>query len=189
MSDITQMLAAVSKGEAHAADDLLNALYEELRRLAAIRLSQEKPGQTLQATALVHEAWMRLVGKGDAQWENRAHFFGAAAEAMRRILIDRARAKQSLKRGGNRERMELQEGDLVILIPTEDLLDVNDALDRLEETDPITAQVVKLRCFAGLTMDEIGLALQISSRTVAKHWAFAKARLSKYLSEEEPSSE
>lgn len=185
MADVTQMLDAVGRGDTSAAEELLPVLYDELRKLAESRLAKEPPGQTLQATALVHEAYLRLVGgTASGNWENRGHFFSAAAEAMRRILVDRARQRKSLKRGGDRDRFELRDADLVVSIPTEDLLAVNDALDVLAEKEPKTAEVVKLHCFGGLSMEEIGAALNFSSRTAAKYWAFAKASLLQILGED-----
>ncbi len=182
MTNVTQLLDSIRDGDREAAEELLPLLYDELRVLAARRLAQEKPGQTLQATALVHEAYIRLVGgKQQKGWENRGHFFAAAAEAMRRILVDRAREKHSLKRGGDRDRLELHEADLAVVVGHEELLAVNDALEKLEESEPLTAQVVKLRCFAGLPMQDIAASLGMSTRTASKHWAFARAWLFKLL--------
>lgn len=185
MSDVTRVLEAIGRGEQQATDELLPLLYDQLRKLAASRLSREAPGQSLQATALVHEAYLRLVGsEQDPHWENRGHFFAAAAEAMRRILIDRARAKARIKRGGDREKFELQEADLVVSIPAEQFVEVNDALDKLEEEAPMSAQIVKLRCFAGLTMEEIAEALGMSRTTATKHWAYARAWMADLLDDD-----
>jgi RNA polymerase sigma factor (TIGR02999 family) len=157
-------------------DDLLPQVYEELRRMAAAQMAREMPGQTLQPTALVHEAWMRLSG-GNSPWKSRSHFFGAAAEAMRRILVDAARRKRQLKRGNNPERVELQESRLVAPVEDDKLLQVNEVLDRLAAEDPLKAEIVKLRYFVGLNYDEIAQALEVNERTVRRHWEVAKIRL------------
>jgi len=157
-------------------EDLLTQVYEELRRMAAAQMARELPGQTLQPTALVHEAWMRLSG-GTSPWKSRAHFFGAAAEAMRRILVDAARRKRQLKRGSNPERVELQESRLVAPVEDDKLLQVNEVLDRLATEDPLKAEIVKLRYFVGLNYDEIAQALEVNERTVRRHWEVAKIRL------------
>lgn len=174
VSDLTCILEAAQNGDPTAADHLLPLVYDELRRLAAARMAQEKPGQTLQPTALVHEAWLRLVGSENQRWENRAHFFAAAAEAMRRILIEKARRRQRLRHGGGQERVDLDE--IAIIAPESDerLLQVNEALDRLAAEDKEKADVVKLRFFVGLTDREVADALGLSERTVERHWAYAK---------------
>ena len=167
-----------------AAEQLLPLVYQELRKLAANRLAQEKPGQTLQATALVHEAYLRLVGNdpNGQIWENRGHFFAAAAEAMRRILIDQARAKDSLRRGGDLQRHDVVDIEIVTPEPSADLLRLNDALERFTVRDPEKAQLVKLRYFAGLTIPQAAQALGISSTTAERHWAYARAWLHAELS-------
>lgn len=177
MSEVTQMLDAVGQGEAGAASDLLPLVYEQLRRHAAGRMACEPAGQTMQPTALVHEAWLRLLGSGDGRWQNRAHFFGAAAEAMRRILIENARRKARLKRGGNPLQVPLEEDALVATTPDEKILMIDDALDRLKEADPEKARVVVLKFFVGLTNQEVAENLGLAERTVERHWAFAKAWL------------
>jgi RNA polymerase sigma factor (TIGR02999 family) len=178
MSDMTQLLSAIGQGDPKAAEQLLPLVYDELRKLAAQRLAQEKPGQTLQATALVHEAYLRLVGaEGGRDWNGRGHFFAAAAEAMRRIVIDRARDKRRLKRGGGGQRVDLDLGDLPGISPDEDLLALDDALQRLERDEPIGASLVKLRYFAGLGQSEAAEALGLPRRTADRHWAFARAWL------------
>src|SRR5687767_4092642 len=174
MADVTRILSAIEQGDPHAAEQLLPLVYEELRTLAAQRLAQEKPGQTLSATALVHEAYLRLVGSEPAQpWNGRGHFFAAAAEAMRRILINRARDKVRLKRGGGRRRVDLDALSEATSAPAEDLLDLNDALDQLAAGYPQCAELVKLRYFAGLTLDEAAAALGLAHRSADRQWAFA----------------
>ena len=177
MSDVTQLLSAIDGGDPKAADQLLPLVYEELRKLAASKIVQEKPGQTLQATALVHEAWLRLAGSDQQQWRGRSHFFGAAAEAMRRILIDKARHKASLKRGMDQPLEELHESKIELTAPADEILAVHDALDALSAEDSIAAQVVKLRYFVGMTIPEIAEALEISPRSADRHWHFARAWL------------
>jgi RNA polymerase sigma factor (TIGR02999 family) len=177
MSDVTRILADVQRGDARATEALLAAVYDELRRLAAQRLGRERPGQTLEATALVHEAYLRLVGDPHAEWDNRGHFFAAAAEAMRRILVEAARRKARLKHGGGRQRHELHEADAITLPTTIDMLDLDDALERLAEIDATKAELVKLRYFAGLTVEQAGAALGISRATADRYWAFARAWL------------
>jgi RNA polymerase sigma factor (TIGR02999 family) len=173
-------------GDPHGPDELLPVVYDELRKLAARRLSHEKPGQTLEATALVHEAYLRLVGDGGgSHWNNRGHFFAAAAEAMRRILVESARRKGRLKRGGDPERVDLDSACLVSAAPSHDLLALDEALSRLAETEPVKAELVKLRFFAGLTMPEAAAALDISLATAERHWTFAKAWLYAELAEDE----
>jgi RNA polymerase sigma factor (TIGR02999 family) len=177
MSEITLLLQAAESGQSQASDKLLPLVYEELRRLAAARMAQEAGGQTLQAPALVHEAWLRMVGEGDRTWQNRAHFFGAAAEAMRRILIDRARRKSSLKHGGGKERLDIEELELADTTPDEKVLLVNDALEQLETDQPERARVVVLKYFGGLTNKEVAEALDIGERSVDRHWMCAKSWL------------
>lgn len=175
MSDIALMLQAVARGERQASSDLLPLVYEELRQLAAARMAREAAGQTLQATALVHEAWLRLVGEGNRNWENRAHFFGAAAEAMRRILIENARRKSRLKRGGGQSRLDIDELELAETTPDDKILLIDEALERLRSADPDKAKIVVLKFFGGLTNQEVAQSLGITERTVERHWAFAKA--------------
>jgi RNA polymerase sigma factor (TIGR02999 family) len=178
MNDVTRILFAIEQGKPEAARDLVPLVYEELRKLAAQRLAQEKPGQTFQATALVHEAYLRLVDVEQAQhWNSRGHFFGAAAEAMRRILVERARHKRSLKAGGDRHRQDLSEVDLGIVEPDIDLLALNEALEKLEKQDKRRAEVVKLRFFAGLTVEQVAEALEISISTAGSDWSYARCWL------------
>ena len=182
MNDVTRILSAIEQGDARAAEGLLPLVYAELRKLAALRLTQEKPGQTLQATALVHEAYLRLVGSdGERKWDGRAHFFAAAAEAMRRILIDNARRKQAEKHGGRRERTEFDAVDVAAEAPSEDLLALDEALTKLAAEDPIKADVVKLRYFAGLSEDEAAKVLGVSRSTAQRHWHYAKVWLFREL--------
>ena len=181
MSDITRILDAIRRGDSKVTDELLPLVYEELRRVAARRLAQEAVGHTLQPTALVHEVYMRLVAPASSGWENRTHFFAAAAEAMRRILIESARAKQRLKRSAGGERFELGEHDLIGMPVADDLLDLNEALARLEKAEPEKANVVKLKFFAGMTLAEIATALEISPATVERHWTYARAWLHREL--------
>ena len=183
MEDVTQLLNAIEHGDPQAAERLLPLVYEELRRLAAQKLAQEKPGQTLQATALVHEAYLRLVGKGDEPpWNGRGHFFAAAAEAMRRILVDQARRKKRPKHGGDRRRIELDEA-LSAADPRHDLLALDDALTQLAAREPVKAELVKLRYFAGLSLEGAAAALDISPATAKRYWAVARAWLFAALSE------
>jgi len=174
MSDVTLILQAVSRGEGRTLDELLPLVYEELRRLAAARLAQESAGHTLQPTALVHEAWIRLVSDGDRTWKNRAYFFGAAAEAMRRILIENARRKSRLKYGGGQERLNIADMELADTTPDEKVLLINDALEQLEAEHPERARVVVLKYFGGLTNKEVAEMLTIGERTVDRHWVCAK---------------
>jgi RNA polymerase sigma factor (TIGR02999 family) len=178
MSEVTQLLNAITQGDAHAAGQLLPLLYDELRRLAAHKLAHETPGQTLQPTALVHEAYLRLVGAGEEpRWDSRGHFFAAAAEAMRRILIDRARDRHRVKRGGGWRRLRLDQIDLSLQDPPDDLLALDEALENLAREDPLCANLVKLRFFAGLTQEEAANALGIARRTADRYWAFARSWL------------
>ncbi len=177
MSDVTQVLEAIRQGDPHAAGRLLPLVYDELRRLAAQRLRHERPGQTLQATDLVHEAYVRLVGDADPGWNSRGHFFTAAAEAMRRILVENARRKKCLKRGGDLARQDVEEEQLVAPEPREDLLALDEALGRLAERNRQAANLVQLRYFAGLTLPEAAEALGVSPRTAGRLWAYARAWL------------
>jgi RNA polymerase sigma factor (TIGR02999 family) len=178
MSEVTRILAAIEQGEPHAAEQLLPLIYDELRQLAAQKLAKEQPGQTLQATALVHEAYLRLVDVDRVQhWNSRGHFFAAAAEAMRRILVDNARRKQRPKHGGDRKRVELDEACSLADDGAEQVLLVNDALDRLAEESPEKAALVNLRYFAGLSAQEAADALNISKATADRYWSYAKVFL------------
>jgi RNA polymerase sigma factor (TIGR02999 family) len=177
MTGVTQILASIERGDPQAAEQLLPLVYDELRKLAAQQLSRQSPGQTLQPTALVHEAYLRLVGSNPEQdWNSRGHFFIAAAEAMRRILIEHVRQKRSLKRGGGFTRVDVDVDDLVCN-PSEDLLALDEALRRLSETDPVSARLVELRYFSGLTMAQAAQALGISTRTADRLWAYARVWL------------
>jgi RNA polymerase sigma factor (TIGR02999 family) len=182
MSEITRILTAIDQGDAQAANELLPLVYDELRRLAAQKLSHEKPGQTLQATALVHEAYLRLVGSEDQHWDSRGHFFAAAAEAMRRILVENARRKGGPEAGGRHHRVELSRIDAETQGPQFDLVALSDALDTLEAKDPRAAELVKLRFFAGLTRQQAAKALGVSIATVDNDWAYAKGWLQVELS-------
>jgi RNA polymerase sigma factor (TIGR02999 family) len=178
MNDITRILTDLARGNARAAGELLPLVYGELRELAAMRMAREAPGNTLNATALVHEAYLRLVGPSDdARWENRGHFFAAAAEAMRRLLVENARRKKRLRHGGDRTRVDLEAADSMEMAPDEDLLAIDEALTRLTSHDPAKAEVVKLRFFGGLTMPEIARSLGISLATTERHWTFARTWL------------
>ena len=171
------MLDSINRGDPKAADELFPLVYRELRQLAASKMAAEQPGHTLQPTALVHEAWLRLVGGGEQRFDGRGHFFAAAAEAMRRILIERARRKQTAKRGAGFERLDLEHADVAIHASDETLLLVNDALDKLTKEDPQAAELVNMRFFAGMTNDEAAAALGVSVRTAKRHWTFARAWL------------
>ena len=177
VSDVTQILTAIEQGDPQAADKLLPLVYEELRKLAAHRMANEAAAQTLQPTALVHEAWLRLVGKENPKFANRAHFFAAAAEAMRRILIDNARRKRALRHGGGQQRVDLEHVDLASTGDDDQLLAVNDALDKLAAQSKSEAELVKLRYFVGMTLEEAADALGISARTADNYWAHARAWL------------
>jgi RNA polymerase sigma factor (TIGR02999 family) len=184
MSDVTRILAAIQSGDAAAAGQLLPLVYEELRRLAAQRLSQEKAGQTLQATALVHEAYLRLVGGDQADhWNGRGHFFAAAAEAMRRILVEAARRKGAERHGGGWARHELIDADLAVDTSGDDLFAVDEALTRLAAADPRAARLVELRFFLGMTLEEAAAHLGIQERTAYRDWAYARAWLRQALDE------
>jgi len=177
MSDVTRILTAIEQGDAKAVDQLLPLVYEELRRLAAQKMSQELPGQTLQATALVHEAYIRLVGAENQKWSSRGHFFAAAAEAMRRILIENARRKQRRKHGGGHQRVDLDDADVTIEESSTDIIALDEALAKLAEEDPIKADLVKLRYFAGLTIKQTAKILEISRATAERYWSYARAWL------------
>ncbi|NLH72840.1 MAG: sigma-70 family RNA polymerase sigma factor [Verrucomicrobia bacterium] len=181
MSEITQLLSEMKGGSQQAAEQLLSLVYAELKRIAAQKMSGEAPGQTLQPTALVHEAWLRLVGSGDASFENRAHFFAAAAEAMRRILVDSARRKRALRRGGSATREELSEDHLVQGVLPDELLAVDEALELLAEEDPVGANLVKLRYFVGMTMEEAATAMGMSLRSAERAWTYARAWLRRQI--------
>jgi RNA polymerase sigma factor (TIGR02999 family) len=182
MSDVTQILNAIEHGDPHAADRLLPLVYDELRKLAAQKLAQEKPGQTLQATALVHEAYLRIVGGDKVQhWNSRGHFFAAAAEAVRRILVESARRKQSRKHGADWQRRDVEIDALVAAEPKMDLVALDEALQRLAAQDPLKAKLVELRYFAGLTGDQAADVLGISSSSMDRHWTYTRAWLRREL--------
>jgi RNA polymerase sigma factor (TIGR02999 family) len=180
MGDLTMVLQAVENGE-KTPEDLLPLVYDELRRVAAARMARESEGQTLQPTALVHEAWLQLVGEGGRTWKNRTHFFGAAADAMRRILIDSARRKAALKRGGGQSRASLDELEFTFTMPAEEVLLIDEALERLEAEDPERARVVTLKFFGGFTNEEVAQDLGVSLRTVVRHWTLAKIKLFRWI--------
>jgi RNA polymerase sigma factor (TIGR02999 family) len=177
MSDLTRILDRVQQGDAHAAEELLPLVYEQLRQLAAHKMASESAGQTLQPTALVHEAWLRLVGNENQKWDGRAHFFSAAAEAMRRILIERARRRRVFEKGGFVQREEVTESNLVIAAPDDELLAVNEGVERLATEDPAAADLVKLRYFVGMSMPEAAEAMGMPLRSVERLWTFARAYL------------
>jgi len=187
MSDVTRILSAIERGDAQATDELLPLVYEELRLLAAQKLSHERPGQTLQATALVHEAYVRLVGGEPQDWDNRGHFFAAAAEAMRRILVERVRQKRALKHGGGRGRVDMAHADLAIPGPSVDMIALDEALSRLATEEPQLAELVKLRYFAGLSLEQVARIQGVSRRTATSHWAYARAWLHRMLAERDTS--
>ena len=177
MSDVTRLLGAIEQGDPQAAEELLPLVYEELRKLAAHKMAHEAPGQTLQPTALVHEAWLRLAGDGPQHWQGRGHFFAAAAEAMRRIVVENARRKQRLRHGGGQQRVSLEAAEVAAETEDDKLLQVHEALDDLAVEDPVQAQIVKLRFFAGLKGSEVANALGVSEKTVLRYWTHAKAWL------------
>jgi RNA polymerase sigma factor (TIGR02999 family) len=178
MNEVTRILSAVEQGDPHAAEQLLPVVYDELRKLAASQLAHETPGQTLQPTALVHEAFLRLVDAGQAQsWDSRGHFFAAAARAMRRILVEAARRRKRRKRGGDRRRVELEDVAATVSAPPEEILALDEALTKLAQEHPRQAELVQLRYFAGLTVDEAARVLGISPSTADRHWTFARAWL------------
>jgi RNA polymerase sigma factor (TIGR02999 family) len=189
MSDVTHILSAIEQGDPRAAEQLLPLVYDELRRLAAQRLAQEKPGQTLEATALVHEAYLRLVGGGpDVHWNSRAHFLAAAAEAMRRILVESARRKKRLKHGGALRRIDLDASCVLTSDPAGDLEALDGALTRFEAVDPLAARLVQLRFFAGLSMPEAARALGIPLRTAERNWTYARTWLHRALAAGPPAA-
>jgi RNA polymerase sigma factor (TIGR02999 family) len=177
VNDLTRIFEAIQKGEPDAADKLLPLVYDELRKMAAGKMAYEAPGQTLQPTALVHEAWLRLSKNAEPSWQNRAHFFGAAAEAMRRILIDNARRKRARRHGGRQRRVDIGDVDLAAVSEEDQLLAVHEALDKLAAVDQTKAELVKLRYFVGMTIEEAAEVLGISEPTAKRYWAFAKAWL------------
>ena len=186
MSQVTQILAQIDAGDSGASEELLVLVYDELRRLAATKLAREKPGQTLQATALVHEAYLRLVGTGpEVQWDSSGHFFAAAAEAMRRVLVDRARRKKSQRHGGDWTRVELSERDPITCTTPVQLVAIDDALDRLAVDEPEATELVKLRLFAGLSVEQASAALNMSRATAYRHWSYARAWLKTQMVDED----
>ena len=191
MSDVTRILNAIEQGDCQAANELLPLVYEELRRLASQKMSQERPGQTLQATALVHETYIRLVEGADPNWNSRGHFFKAASEAMRRILVENARRKKSLKRGGDRQRVKLDESILIAPqeIRPDDLLALNDALDKLSDEDKMAADLIKLRVFGGLTVDQAAEMLEVSTSKAYSDLNYARAWLRLYMGKSETRSD
>jgi RNA polymerase sigma factor (TIGR02999 family) len=190
MTEVTRLLTAIDEGDPQAAGQLLPLVYDELRRLAASKLAQEKPGQTLDATGLVHEAYLRLVGPADDdRWRDRGHFFAAAAESMRRILVEQARRKRADKRGGGGQRFELSEADRVTVPDPDTLLAVDEALTRLADEDPGSAALARLRLFAGLSVEEAAAALGVSRATAFRDWAYARALLTTALSPDDPEKE
>ena len=184
MSDVTQILNAIEQGDPQATEKLLPLVYEELRLLAAQKMAQEKPGQTLQATALVHEAYLRLVGSGSNDWNSRGHFFAAAAEAMRRILVDNARRKRSIRHGGRRLKVDLSDASMAVEEPKDDLLALDEALQKLSEEDEKLAELVKLRYFAGLTLEQVAGIMGIGRRTADRYWALGRAWLYQEIARE-----
>jgi RNA polymerase sigma factor (TIGR02999 family) len=188
MSEVTRILSIIEQGDPNAAEQLLPLVYEELRKLAAQKLALEKPGQTLQATALVHEAYLRLVGKGEERhWDGRGHFFAAAAEAMRRILLNRARDRNRLKRGAGVRRINLDQIEVALDTPDEELLALDEAMEALAVEDALCAKLVKLRFFAGLSLREAAESLGLPRRTADRHWAFARAWLYAHLGADQAS--
>ncbi|HSY19501.1 MAG TPA: ECF-type sigma factor [Candidatus Acidoferrales bacterium] len=181
MSDVTRILESIEQGDPKAADELLPLVYDELRKLAASKMAAESPGHTLQPTALVHEAWLRLVGKDNPQFANRAHFFAAAAEAIRRILIDKARRKNALRHGGGLHRVETEVMEIAAPPDDKEILEVNEALDKLALQNKAESELVKLRYFVGMTLTEAAAAMNISERTADNYWAHAKAWLFKEI--------
>jgi len=185
----TELLNAAGRGDPKAASEIVPILYQELRRLAQARMSKVPPGNTLQPTALVHEAYLRLVGNPDRKWDGRGHFFAAAAEAMRQILVDQTRRKAARRHGGGLQRVDDGVPEIPVQVPGDDLLALHEALDRLERFDRRKADIVKLRYFVGLTRDEVAAALDISSRTVDREWRYSVARLRKDLAERDPGAD
>jgi RNA polymerase sigma factor (TIGR02999 family) len=181
MTDVTRILNAIEQGDPRATEELLPLIYDELRLLAAQKLAKEPPGQTLEGTALVHEAYIRLIGSETRNWDRRGHFFAAAAEAMRRILVEKARRKKSSKHGGDRQKIALDAVDFAIKGSSEDLIALDEALTKLSEKDPSLAELVKLRYFAGLTIEQVARFQGISRRTAVDHWAYARAWLRRHI--------
>jgi len=181
MNDITQVLQSVNRGEGGASEELMPLVYDELRRLAAARMARESPGQTIQATVLVHEAWLQLAGNGNRHWQNRAHFFGAASDAMRRILIDNARRKARIKHGGGQSRVDIADVQVAEKTPDDDILLINEAVEQLETENPEQARIVVMKFFGGLTNEEVAENLGVSERTVDRLWAAAKVRLFRWI--------
>jgi RNA polymerase sigma factor (TIGR02999 family) len=189
MNDVTRILSAIEQGDPHAAEQLLPLVYEELRKLAVHKMAQEKAGQTLQATALVHEAYVRLVGTGeDQRWDNRGHFFAAAAEAMRRILVDSALRKKTHKHGGARQRVELPDVEIAFDSTLEGWMQLDEALTALIQEDPSAAEIAKLRLFAGLSVEQAGEIAGVSRATAFRHWTYARAWLQARLQEDDKSA-
>ena len=187
MSDVTRILSEIESGDPHAAEQLLPLVYDELRKLAAAKLANEIPGQTLQATALVHEAYLRIVGDGATHsWDSRGHFFAAAAISMRRLLVEQARRKQRLKHGGDHQRVPFDNVDWALAVPTKELLDLDDALAKLELEACDKAKVVQLRFFVGMNHEEVGEAMGISAVTARRHWRYARAWLRREMGYELP---
>ena len=184
MSDITLVLQSVGRGESKASEELFPLVYGELRRLAAVRLAGEAAGHTLQPTALVHEAWLQLVGDGDRTWKNREHFFGVAASAMRRILVDNARRKSALKHGGGQSRVPIEDLEITAETPGEHILLINEAMQWLEKEDPEKARIVSLKFFGGLTNEEVAESTGVSLRTVMRQWICAKIKLFRWINEQ-----
>jgi RNA polymerase sigma factor (TIGR02999 family) len=184
MSNITMVLESVGRGESRATEELFPLVYEELRRMAAARMANEAAGHTLQPTALVHEAWLQLVGEGEQTWKNRRHFFGAATEAMRRILIINARRKSTLKRGGAQQRIDIGDLEITSATPDEHILLINEALQWLEKEDPENARIVSLKFFGGLTNEEVAESIDVSLRTVNRQWLYAKIKLFRWIREQ-----
>src|SRR5262245_50894983 len=185
MSEVTRILDAIGNGDPKASDELLPMVYEELRRLAAHKMANEAPGQTLQPTALVHEAWLRVAGNEKVKWDGRAHFFGAAAEAMRRILVENARRKKAMRHGGGQQRVDIEDAEILTPAQDSELLAVNEALEKFAAEDPRKAELVKLRYFAGLTITEAATVLGISEPTAKRHWAYSRAWLYQELKRQE----
>ena len=186
MSDVTRILQSLESGDAKVAEELLPLVYGELRKLAASKMARESPNQTLQPTALVHEAWLRLTGNENVKWNGRAHFFGAAAEAMRRILIDNARRKQARRHGGDKQRVDIEDVEIAAPAKEEELLAINDALDELAQADQPKAELVKLRYFVGLTVEECAEILGISVPTARRWWSYARAWLYQRINTDRP---
>src|SRR5207249_10617678 len=177
MPDVTRILSQIEQGDSAAAEQLLPLVYDELRKLAAVKLAEEKPGQTLQATALVHEAYVRLVGDARQEWDNRGHFFAAAAEAMRRILVENARRKNRVKHGGDFDRLEVELAELPTRMQADELIALDEALQKLQQQDPLKARLVTIRFFGGLTIEQASEVLGISRVTAHRYWTFARAWL------------